>query len=146
MSAKYDKFLSKLVEKQSGGSGTANPVTWDDVTGKPSNFPPADHGHEISDVNGLQSALDSKGTVKSVNGTSPDSSGNVVLETGGGGGESSGFPDDASDGDVMMFQTAIDRGNSASTKLLIQPETGDGTLIDQAYGNAAPITIRSCRQ
>ena len=65
----------------------------------------------------------------------------VEKQSGGGGGEPSGLPDDASDGDVMMFQTAIDRGNSASTKLLIQPETSDGELIDQAYGNAAPVTI-----
>lgn len=76
----------------SGGGGTADPVAWDDVTGKPSSFPPADHAHEISDVDGLQSALDAKGTVKSVNGVEPDSSGNVTIETGGGGGgESSSF-------------------------------------------------------
>ena len=68
MSAKFDKFLAKLVEKQSGGSGTANPVTWENVTGKPSDFPPEDHSHQISDVSGLQTVLNSKGTVKTVNG------------------------------------------------------------------------------
>lgn len=74
------------------GGGTADPVAWDNVTGKPSTFPPADHTHEISDVNGLQSALDGKGTVKSVNGVEPDAGGNVTIETGGGGGgESSSF-------------------------------------------------------
>lgn len=67
------------------GGGTADSVAWDNVTGKPSTFPPASHNHEISDVNGLQSALDAKGTVKSVNGVEPDSSGNVTIETGGGG-------------------------------------------------------------
>ena len=67
------------------GGGTAASVAWDDVTGKPSDFPPADHSHEISDVNGLQTALDGKGTVKTVNGVEPDSSGNVTIETGGGG-------------------------------------------------------------
>lgn len=67
----------------SGGGGTADSVAWDNVTGKPSTFPPAEHTHKISDVNGLQSALDAKGTVKTVNGVQPDSSGNVTIETGG---------------------------------------------------------------
>lgn len=35
-------------------------VSWGDITGKPSTFPPASHTHEIEDVNGLQSALDGK--------------------------------------------------------------------------------------
>ena len=35
-------------------------VSWGDITGKPSTFPPATHTHEIEDVNGLQSALDGK--------------------------------------------------------------------------------------
>ena len=68
-----------------GGGGTADSVAWENVTGKPSTFPPADHTHEIANVNGLQSALDAKGTVKTVNGVEPDSSGNVTIETGGGG-------------------------------------------------------------
>lgn len=72
------------------GGGTAAAVAWDDITDKPSSFTPADHTHEISDVNGLQLALDAKGTVKSVNGVEPDSSGNVTIEAGGGGGETGG--------------------------------------------------------
>src|SRR5690606_27883414 len=35
-------------------------VSWSDITGKTSTFPPASHTHEIEDVNGLQSALDGK--------------------------------------------------------------------------------------
>lgn len=66
------------------GGGTAGSVAWDNITGKPSTFPPSTHSHEISDVTGLQSALDGKGTVKSVNGVEPDSSGNVTIETGSG--------------------------------------------------------------
>ena len=61
------------------GGGTAGSVAWENVTGKPSNFPPADHSHEISDVTGLQDALDNAGAVKTVNGVGPDESGNVVL-------------------------------------------------------------------
>lgn len=43
------------VEGVSGGS-----PTWDSVTGKPSTFPPSTHSHVISDVTGLQTALDGK--------------------------------------------------------------------------------------
>jgi hypothetical protein len=39
------------------GSGS---VDWGDITGKPSTFPPAPHQHSISDVTGLQAALDAK--------------------------------------------------------------------------------------
>jgi hypothetical protein len=33
-------------------------VTWDEIGGKPTVFPPDDHVHDIADVNGLQDALD----------------------------------------------------------------------------------------
>lgn len=35
-------------------------TAWDDVTGKPSNFPPSTHTHSIANVTGLQAALDAK--------------------------------------------------------------------------------------
>jgi hypothetical protein len=35
-------------------------VTWADVTGKPTTFPPVPHTHPISEVTGLQTALDGK--------------------------------------------------------------------------------------
>ncbi len=35
-------------------------VTWDNITGKPSTFPPSAHIHAIADVTGLQTALDAK--------------------------------------------------------------------------------------
>lgn len=40
----------------------ANPatVTWSNVTGKPTSFPPSAHSHPISDITGLQAALDAK--------------------------------------------------------------------------------------
>ena len=39
------------------GGGTAGSVAWENVTGKPSTFPPDAHQHAISDVTGLQDAL-----------------------------------------------------------------------------------------
>lgn len=53
---------------------------WDDIEDKPSEFPPAAHNHEISQVKGLQDALDNTGKVKSVNGQAPDDSGNITLD------------------------------------------------------------------
>ena len=52
---------------------------WDDIGDKPSEFPPAAHIHEISQVTGLQDALANTGKVKSVNGQTPDASGHVTL-------------------------------------------------------------------
>lgn len=43
-----------------GGGGAS---TWDELTGKPTEFPPAAHSHEINDVNGLQDALNTAGGV-----------------------------------------------------------------------------------
>lgn len=40
--------------------GSDDPISWDDVTGKPPTFPPATHTHEITDVNGLSTALTAK--------------------------------------------------------------------------------------
>ena len=39
---------------------TANAVAWENVTGRPGTFDPVAHGHNISDVAELQSALDAK--------------------------------------------------------------------------------------
>lgn len=40
-----------------GGGG---PVYWDEILGKPSQFPPTSHTHSIAQVSGLQAALDAK--------------------------------------------------------------------------------------
>ncbi|MFD1444273.1 phage tail fiber repeat family protein [Thermoactinomyces vulgaris] len=54
-----------FVEKQPDGSyeyveAGETVVTWSEIQGKPSTFPPSAHTHEIADVNGLQSILDGK--------------------------------------------------------------------------------------
>lgn len=43
-----------------GETGPAGSSAWDDITDKPSTFPPSAHSHAISDVTGLQAALDGK--------------------------------------------------------------------------------------
>ena len=128
----------------SGGGGTADSVAWDDVTGKPSAFPPSTHSHEISDVTGLQTALDSKGTVKSVNGVEPDSSGNVTIEAGGGGGgtvdESRLLPENPENGDVALFDAVtVGGGNDENTKILLHFD--ESPFADEAAGNDTPAVV-----
>ena len=40
-----------------GGGGGGGPVSWGDITSKPTEFPPASHHHAITDVEGLADAL-----------------------------------------------------------------------------------------
>lgn len=107
----YREFLNKLLI--GGGSSSGGASSWDEITGKPSTFPPSAHTHAQADVTGLtdiaakahthanKTTLDKlaetdgkltfdgaeigggSGTVKSVNGQLPDESGNVTIETGG---------------------------------------------------------------
>lgn len=57
---------ARLGSGQAGGSTFLrgnqvwSEVSWDDITGKPVQFPSLPHGHPISDVAGLQAALDGK--------------------------------------------------------------------------------------
>lgn len=52
---KLGDIIKELQESVGGGD-----VTWDTLPGKPSTFPPSSHTHGIADIDGLQSALDSK--------------------------------------------------------------------------------------
>lgn len=51
------------------------------------------------------------------------------------------LPTGGRDGDILGYQEGVDRGNNTDTKLLIQPATSDGLIVDQAAGNAAPVSI-----
>lgn len=50
-----DANLQAQIDGLGSGGGAS---TWDELTGKPTEFPPESHTHEIADVNGLQDALD----------------------------------------------------------------------------------------
>ncbi|KIL46928.1 hypothetical protein KP77_24960 [Jeotgalibacillus alimentarius] len=54
--------VNGLSPDESGNVEVDTVTDWSDLTGKPTEFTPAAHSHEISDVNGLQSELDSKGS------------------------------------------------------------------------------------
>lgn len=150
-----------------GGSSSGS-VSWGDVTGKPSTYPPAAHTHEISQVDGLQDALDNagkvksvngqlpdengnitieagEGTVKSVNGVLPDASGNVTIETGSAVDESRLLPANTADRDIPIFNatSTVGGGNDETTKFLIQIPAGGILITDTAAGNAAPVPIEN---
>lgn len=64
-----------VLEGSSSG-GTGGPVSWTEVTGKPSSYPPSPHSHTATDLSGV---------VKTVNGTAPDGAGDVTVSGGGDG-------------------------------------------------------------
>lgn len=51
--------VSEAIAALGGGSG-GTAVNWNTLTGKPASFPPSSHTHPISEVSGLQTALNSK--------------------------------------------------------------------------------------
>lgn len=54
----------KGAKGDTGESGTPAPAnTWENLTGKPSTFPPASHTHAISETTGLQTALNGKANI-----------------------------------------------------------------------------------
>ena len=71
----------QVIGKTSDGYGwitvSGGVSSWNDLTDKPSAFPPATHNHVIGDVTGLENKLSEK--ISSVNGQVPNSSGAVTL-------------------------------------------------------------------
>lgn len=55
--------------------------------------------------------------------------------------ESRLVPTGGRNGNILGYQEGADRGNNVNTKLLLQPVTSDGQIVDQAAGNAAPVDI-----
>lgn len=51
------------------------------------------------------------------------------------------LPTGGRNGNLLEYQEGVDLGNNVNTKLLIQPATSDGLIVDQAVGNAAPVDI-----
>lgn len=51
------------------------------------------------------------------------------------------LPTGGKNGNILEYQEGVDRGNNVNTKLLLQPATSDGLIVDQAAGNAAPVSI-----
>ena len=137
--------LDKLAEADGkltfDGAEIGGASNWNDITSKPSTFPPSEHTHAIADVTGLKDALENAGTVKSVNGQLPDESGNVTVETGSTVDESRLLPENPANGDIPCFDATatVGGGNDANTRILLHFDADE--IKDEAAGNAAPVTI-----
>lgn len=57
----YSDFIT-LKDRVDALESAPGVSSWNDLTDKPALFPPSEHTHSIDNVNGLQAALDSKGT------------------------------------------------------------------------------------
>lgn len=51
------QFVREIREKVLNGGGDAEPVSWGDVTGKPTTFTPATHTHPTSEITGLDAKI-----------------------------------------------------------------------------------------
>lgn len=55
-----DVKLGEIIKALQESSGGAITVTWSEIDGKPSTFPPSTHNHTIANVTSLQTSLDAK--------------------------------------------------------------------------------------
>ena len=143
--------LDKLAETDGkltfDGSEIGGASNWNDITGKPETFPPSAHNHAITDVTGLEDALQNAGTVKSVNGQLPDESGNVTVETGSAVDESRLLPDvsgltQVDDGKVMQFKfTSAEAGVPFCCNCQTLAPGGNNQLVNESGG--ATLTMVS---
>ena len=52
--------VAQAIEELGGGGGGGGVSSWNDLTDKPSTFPPSTHTHALADTTGLETALDGK--------------------------------------------------------------------------------------
>lgn len=118
----------QVIGKTSDGYGwitvSGGVSSWNDLTDKPSAFPPATHNHVIGDVTGLENKLSEK--ISSVNGQVPNSSGAVTL------------PVATSKADGLMSAAdkekldGLDTTGSAGDMLKSVYDTDDDGIVDHA--------------
>ena len=104
-------------------AATGGAIDWDELTGKPTVFPPEPHVHPISDVTNLQTSLDAKqatlvsgSNIKTVNGNSLLGSGDLVISGGGGGVTDHGALTGLADDDHTQYHTDA-RGDARYSQL-----------------------------
>lgn len=115
--------LQDLQNITGGGGGTP---AWNDITGKPSTFPPSAHTHLQSEITGLPAALSNKqdvlvsgSNIKTINGNSVLGSGDLVIAGGSGG---------------ANLTTSV-----TSTTVTINSDTGTDALISAATATDAGV-------
>lgn len=146
--ATLDKFGETDGKPTFDGSEIGGASNWNDITGKPETFPPSAHNHAITDVTGLEDALQNAGSVKSVNGQLPDESGNVTIETGSAVDESRLLPETGSVssdsvGNPVIFKAISRIDNTYWLCLPLNEDTNDRSTYDVATGVYGTVNIVS---
>jgi hypothetical protein len=52
------EFVEPGIWKSVGGDGSDLDIHWDDIDGKPTEYPPEAHGHQQGEIDGLEDRLD----------------------------------------------------------------------------------------
>ena len=126
-----DKFAEADGKLTFDGAEIGGASNWNDITSKPSTFPPSEHTHAIADVTGLKDALENAGTVKSVNGQLPDESGNVTVETGSVADESRLLPENAGANELAIKRIGAS-GIDGNTHLMLHFDEESGIPADSS--------------
>lgn len=98
-----------------GGGDVVISLPWTSVTEKPATFPPEDHSHAISDVTGLQDALDGKQPAtafKTLNGLAITGTGDIEIP--------SGAPGQSWTVTVVTTQAAFDAATPGPLELVVR--------------------------
>lgn len=142
---KDDTHLDGASGYENFSTGTASAVDWSGITNKPSTFTPAEHNHAISDVTGLQTALDDKATANSVSSETSRAteveatlSAAISAETSRATQAEAGKANTAhshSISDVSGLQTALDGKASSTHTHAITDVTGLNTIFVQPTDN-----------
>ena len=146
----YREFLNKLLI--GGGSSSGGASSWDEITGKPSTFPPSAHTHAQADVTGLTDIAAKAHTHanKATLDKLAEADGKLTFdgaEIGGGGtvDESRLLPDasdltQADDGKVMQFKfTSAEAGVPFCCNCQTLASGGNNQLVNESGG--ATITM-----
>ncbi len=111
-------------------------LAWEAISGKPDTFPPSEHSHEISEVNGLETALGGGETsfVGKTSSFSAEAGKSYSVDTTGGE-VTAILPASPTEGDVIQFADAA--GKWADNNFLVNPNGG------KVFGNTGNFRTRT---
>ena len=111
------------------GGGSGGPVAWDQITGKPTEFPPAAHTHQQSEVDGLEGRLDA------IEGSITDGGSNTITATASG---------TLANGDTVIVNSD---GTVSAISGIAQSAGSDATYVDNGSrpGSTSPRGLAAPR-
>jgi hypothetical protein len=127
--------------------GSAASVPWSGITDKPSTFTPSAHTHSISDVTGLQTALDGKQEDITANGIlKGDGAGNISAVVSGTDIKTINGNSILGSGDLVVTTSAVEwddvlnKPNLGTASLKDVPVTGDASSTEVVLGDDTRLT------